>query len=140
MAIGREPEPVEDRWLEQTESKAVSAEARIDGDCTKAMHGALLHQFNRHLQYRLIQYRLSMQRLQRFKGQIVVTVTVTSEVKGARKAGKCEAPTLSDEHTMQRIGGGQGLRVRGAAHTEHVWPGWERRATRSPKKNNPFLL
>ena len=61
-----------------------------------------------------------MQRLQRFKGQIVVTVTVTSEVKGARKAGKCEAPTLRDEHTMQRIGGGQGLRVRGAAHTEHV--------------------
>ena len=50
-----------------------------------------------------------MQRLQRFKGQIVVTVTVTSEVKGARKAGKCEAPTLRDEHTMQRIGGGQGL-------------------------------
>ena len=81
-----------------------------------------------------------MQRLQRFKGQIVVTVTVTSEVMGARKAGKCEAPTLRDEHTMQRIGGGQGLRVRGAAHTEHVWPGWERRATRSPKKNNPFLL
>ena len=28
MAIGREPEPVEDRWLEQTESKAVSAEGR----------------------------------------------------------------------------------------------------------------
>ena len=81
-----------------------------------------------------------MQRLQRFKGQIVVTVTVTSEVKGARKAGKCEAPTLRDEHTMQRIGGSQGLRVCGAAHTEHVWPGWERRATRSPEKNNPFLL
>ena len=81
-----------------------------------------------------------MQRLQRFKGQIVVTVTVTSEVMGARKAGKCEAPTLRDEHTMQRIGGGQGLRVRGAAHTEHVWPGWERRATRSPEKNNPFFI
>ena len=80
-----------------------------------------------------------MQRLQRFKGQIVVTVTVTSEVMGARKAGKCEAPTLRDEHTMQRIGGGQGLRVHGAAHTEHVWPGWERRATRSPEKNNPFF-
>ena len=80
-----------------------------------------------------------MQRLQRFKGQIVVTVTVTSEVKGARKAGKCEAPTIS-EGTMQRIGGGQGLRVRGAAHTEHVWPGWERRATRSPEKNNPFFI
>mgnify|MGYP007125920328 CR=1 FL=1 len=31
-------------------------------------------------------------RLQRFIGQIVVTVTVTSEVMGARKAGKCEAP------------------------------------------------
>ena len=70
----------------------------------------------------------------------MVTVTVTSEVKGARKAGKCEAPTLRDEHTMQRIGGGQGLRVCGAAHTEHVWPGWERRATRSPEKNNPFLI
>ena len=81
-----------------------------------------------------------MQRLQRFKGQIVVTVTVTSEVKGARKAGKCEAPTLRDEHTMERIGGSQGLRVRGAAHTEHVWPGWERRATRSPEKNNPFII
>ena len=40
-----------DRWLEQTESKAVSAEARIDGDHSKAIHGALLHQFNRHLQY-----------------------------------------------------------------------------------------
>ena len=49
MAIGREPEPVEDRWLERTESKAVSAEARIDGDHSKAIHGALLHQFNRHL-------------------------------------------------------------------------------------------
>ena len=35
MAIGREPEPVEDRWLERTESKAVSAEARIDGDHSK---------------------------------------------------------------------------------------------------------
>jgi len=81
-----------------------------------------------------------MQRLQRFKGQIVVTVTVTSEVMGARKAGMCEAPTLRDEGTMQRIGGGQGLRVRGAAHTEHVWPGWERRATCSPEKNDPFLL
>ena len=86
MAISREPEAVEDQWLEQTESKVVSAEASINGDCTKAMHGPLLHQFNRHLQYRLIQYRLSMQRLQRFKGQIVVTVTVTSEVMGARKA------------------------------------------------------
>ena len=51
MAISREPEPVEDRWLEQTESKAVSAEARIDGDHSKVIHGALLHQFNRHLQY-----------------------------------------------------------------------------------------
>ena len=70
----------------------------------------------------------------------MVTVTVTSEVMGARKAGKCEAPTLRDEHMMQRIGGGQGLRVRGAAHTEHVWPGWERRATRSPKKNNRFFI
>ena len=79
-----------------------------------------------------------MQRLQRFKGQIVVTVTVTTEVMGARKAGKCEAPTLRDEHMMQRIGGGQGLRVRGAAHTEHVWPGWERRATRSPEKQSVF--
>ena len=33
-----------------------------------------------------------MQRLQRFKGQVVVTVTATSEVTEARKAGKCEAP------------------------------------------------
>ena len=49
MAIGREPEPVEDRWLERTESKAVSAEASFDGDHSKAIHGALLHQFNRHL-------------------------------------------------------------------------------------------
>ena len=51
MAISREPEPVEDRWLEQTESKAVRAEARINGNCTKAVHGALLHQFSRHLQW-----------------------------------------------------------------------------------------
>ena len=28
MAIRREPKPVEDGWLEQTESKAVSAEGR----------------------------------------------------------------------------------------------------------------
>ena len=39
MAIGREPEPVEDRWLERTESKVVSAEARIDGDHSKAIYG-----------------------------------------------------------------------------------------------------
>ena len=51
MAISREPEVVEDRWLEQTESKAVSAEASFDGDRSKAIHGALLHQFNRHIQY-----------------------------------------------------------------------------------------
>ena len=51
MAIGREPKSVEDQWLEQTESKAVSAEASFDGDHSKAIHGALLHQFNRHLQY-----------------------------------------------------------------------------------------
>ena len=36
----------------------------------------------------------------------MVTVTVTSELKGARKAGKCKAPALRDKHTMQRIGGG----------------------------------
>ena len=39
-----------DQCLEQTESKAVSAEARIDGNHSKAIHGALLHQFSRHLQ------------------------------------------------------------------------------------------
>ena len=38
---------------------------------------------------------------------------------------------------MQRIGGAQGLRVRGAADTEHAWPGWDCRATGSPEKNNP---
>ena len=104
-----------------------------------------------------------MQRLQRFKGQIVVAVTETSEVTGARKASKCEAPALSDEHMMQRIEvrlaqplaslteikqphtdakdrwGGLYLRVCGAAHTEHVCPGWKQRATGgSPEKINPF--
>ena len=72
----------------------------------------------------------------------MVTVTATFEVTGARKASKCEAPTPRDEPMMQRIGGGQGLQVHGAAHAEHVWPasGWERRATRSPEKNNPFFI
>ena len=76
--------------------------------------------------HKLTDLKAEYTKLERFKEQIVVTVTVTSEVMGARRAGKCEAPTLSDEHMMQRIGGGQGLRVRGAAHTKHGWPEWER--------------
>ena len=43
MAIGREPEPVEDRWLERTESKAVSAEARIDSGANARTRGGLAH-------------------------------------------------------------------------------------------------
>ena len=45
-----------------------------------------------------------MQRLQRFKGQIVVTVTVTSEVMGARKAGKCEATALMKARCKGSVG------------------------------------
>ena len=35
-----------------------------------------------------------MQMLQRFKELVVVDVAVTSEVTGARKAGKSEAPAI----------------------------------------------
>ena len=45
-----------------------------------------------------------MQRLQRFRGQIVVTVAVPSEVMGARKAGKCEAPALMKARCKGSVG------------------------------------
>ena len=56
----------------------------------------------------------------------LVAESQANEVMGARKASKCEAPSNSDERTMRRTGGGQGLRVCGAAHTKHVWSGWGR--------------
>ena len=68
MAISREPEPVEDRWLEQTESKAVSAEGRsrwrsFEGDSRW-----------------LLQCRLYSAGCRGFKEHIVMTLAVKADL------------------------------------------------------------